>query len=242
MTNLLTRRLALFRIASVAGAASVAAAPTVMAAVQTKQTESRELVSLAQEVIDRANRCEKLKAIREEARAEVMSAWPSVPETLLAKAHDRWLGYEKVEDCDHKLLWPDLTKSPPRYHSVWNLTDKLENLPKRGGSELEKYQRQTVKRLLPIAKAYERDCKAACDAQDYETKVCEHEYAEWNVLEIMYEVAKIPSLTPDGITLKAQAYQACVAFGKEGKFQAAIHLGPSIAEDVCRVLSEGEEA
>jgi hypothetical protein len=44
-----------------------------------------------------------------------------------------------------------------------------------------------------------------------------------------------------GITIKAQAYQACAALGKEEPFQATIHLGPSIAEDVCRVLSEGEE-
>jgi hypothetical protein len=242
MPNLLTRRLALFRIASVVGASAVAAAPVALAAVQTKKTESRELISLGHELIDRANRCEKLKAIREEAKSAVMSKWPVVPEALLAKTHDRWLGYEKVEDCDHTLLWLDTTKSPPRYHTVWQLKDRLASLPKRGGSELEKYQRQTIKHLLPIAQAYEGDRKAACHAQDYENKVSEHERCEWSVQEIMYEVAKIPALTPDGITIKAQAYQACAALGKEGRFQASIHLGPSIAEDVCRVLSEGEEA
>jgi hypothetical protein len=43
-------------------------------------------------------------------------------------------------------------------------------------------------------------------------------------------------------SIKAQAYQACAALGQEGRFQASIHLGPSLAEDVCRVLSEGDEA
>ena len=55
-------------------------------------------------------------------------------------------------------------------------------------------------------------------------------------------IADVPALTPLGVTVKAQAYQACISLGKEAKFQAAINLGPSIASDICRVLSEGEEA
>jgi hypothetical protein len=45
MTNLLTRRLALFRIASVAGASAVATAPVALAAVQPKTPENPELLA-----------------------------------------------------------------------------------------------------------------------------------------------------------------------------------------------------
>jgi hypothetical protein len=43
MSDLLTRRLALFRLASVAGASAVAAAPVALAAVPPKTSENPEL-------------------------------------------------------------------------------------------------------------------------------------------------------------------------------------------------------
>jgi hypothetical protein len=55
MTNLLTRRLALFRIASVAGASAVAAAPVALAAVQPKTPENPELLAVGQGLIAVAN-------------------------------------------------------------------------------------------------------------------------------------------------------------------------------------------
>jgi hypothetical protein len=99
-----------------------------------------------------------------------------------------------------------------------------------------------IKRLLPIAAGYEGDCNAAKNAHDYQPITVAHETAQFSVQELLYKIGELPALTPDGITIKAQAYQVCAALGKEERFQATIRLGPSIAEDVCRVLSEGEEA
>jgi len=95
---------------------------------------------------------------------------------------------------------------------------------------------------LPIAADYEDDCNAAKNAQGYQLIAVAHQETQFRVQELLYKIGQLPALTPDGITIKAQAYQACAALGKEERFQATIHLGPSIAEDVCRVLSEGEEA
>ena len=69
------------------------------------------------------------------------------------------------------------------------------------------------------------DCYVPMDLQQY-------------VTEILRQISDPPALTPLGITIKAQAYQASAALGKEGRFQASIHLGPSIADDVCRILNE----
>jgi hypothetical protein len=88
MTNLLTRRLALFRIASVAGASAVATAPIALAAVQPKTPENPELLAVGQSLIAVADECVRLAHVRAEARAKVMSIWPALPPeiapTLLA--------------------------------------------------------------------------------------------------------------------------------------------------------------
>jgi hypothetical protein len=95
---------------------------------------------------------------------------------------------------------------------------------------------------LPIAADYERDCDAAKNAHGYQPITVAHGRAQFGVQELLHKIGNLSALTPDGITIKAQAYQACAALGKEERFQATIHLGPSIAEDVCRILSEGDEA
>ena len=53
--------------------------------------------------------------------------------------------------------------------------------------------------------------------------------AEFLVEENLRSIVDVPVLTPLGVTIKAQADKACVSLGKEGSFQAGIHLGPSIA-------------
>jgi hypothetical protein len=122
------------------------------------------------------------------------------------------------------------------------LSTTIERGGARGGTAAEKRERQFLKRLLPIAAGYDGDCDAAKNAHDYQPITVAHKTAQFRVQELLYKIGELPALTPDGITIKAQAYQACAALGKEERFQATIHLGPSIAEDVCRVLSEGEEA
>jgi hypothetical protein len=104
MTNLLTRRLALFRIASVAGASAVAAAPVALAAVQPKTSENPELLSAGQALIATANECIRLAQLRAEARAKVMSIWPVLPPEVRVGKYRELIGTDNEADCDGEAL------------------------------------------------------------------------------------------------------------------------------------------
>jgi hypothetical protein len=245
MSNLLTRRLALFRIASVAGATAVASAPVALAAVQPKTLENPDLLADGQNLIATAEECVRLGDIRIQARAQVMSIWPALPPEIRTGKYSEQIGTDNEADCDGENL--NRGGEGPRsiynhYHSPHRLNERLAKLPHRGGTAAEKRERQTIKRLLPIANGYEHHCEAAKNAHDYQSIMMAHRKAQFRVQQLLYKIGDLPALTPDGITIKAQAYQACAVLGKERRFQATIHLGPSIAEDVCRVLSAGNEA
>ena len=245
MTNLLTRRLALFRIASVTGAVAVAAAPVAIAAEQPNRPENPELLTLGQSLITKSEECIRLRQIRADARAQVMSLWPSLPREIRPCGYSEQVGTENEADCDGEPLNRGgryHLSHYEHYHSTHYLNERLTELPERGGTAAEKRERQALKRMLPIAGAYEAATAATMAAYDYTAKSQAVGVAEWQVQEAMYKIAGLPALTPLGITIKAQAYQACATLGKEGRFQASIHLGPSIANDVCRILSEGDEA
>ncbi len=244
MTNLLTRRLALFRIASAAGASAVAAAPVAIAAVQPKAPENPELLAAGQALIAEADECIRLAHVRAEARAKVMSVWPELPQAIrVGKYRDR-IGTDNEADCDGEALnrgGPYHRSIYDHYHSTYHLNERLAELPVRGGTAAEKRTRQAIKRLLPIAVSYENDCDAAKATHNYEAIAVAHEIAQHSVQQLLYKIEGLPAHTPDGIAIKAQAYQACAILGKEQCHLATMLLGPSIAEDVCRVLSEGEE-
>jgi hypothetical protein len=245
MTNLLTRRLALFRIASVVGASAVAAAPLALAAVQSKTPENPELLAAGQDLIAAADKCVRLGQERAEARTKVMSIWPELPPEIRVGKYREHIGTDNEADCDGEPLnrgGPYHLSTYNHYHSTYHLNERLTELPVRGSTAAEKRARQVIKRLLPIAAGYENDCNAAKNAHGYDPLSVAHRETQFRVQELLYEIGSLPALTADGITIKAQAYQACSALGKEERFKATIHLGPSIAEDVCRVLAEGDEA
>jgi len=238
MTNLLTRRLALFRIASVAGASAVAAAPVALAAVQPNAPENPELLAAGQGLIAEADECVRLAHARAEARASVMSAWPALPPEIRAGKYEQ-IGTDNEADCDGEPLnrgGPYHQSIYEHYHGTCHLNERLAELPARGGTAAEKRERQTIMRLLPIAAGYDEACNAAKDAYSYQQLVTANGEAQFRVQELLSKIGRLAALTPDGITIKAQAYQAVAAIGKEERFQATIHLGPWIAEDVCRVL------
>jgi hypothetical protein len=245
MSNLITRRFALFRIASAGAAAAVATAPVALAAVQPKKPENPELLAAGQSLILVASECLQLAHERAKAREKVMSVWPALPGDICIGKYRKQIGTDNEADCDGEALnrgGPYHLSVYNHYHSTHHLTERLAELPTRGGTAAEKRERQTIKRLLPIAAGYEHDCDAAKNAHGYQHITAAHETAQFSVEELLHQTGNLSALTPDGITIKAQAYQACSALGKEERFQATIYLGPSIARDVCRILSEGDEA
>ena len=125
------------------------------------------------------------------------------------------------------------------YISVKILFAHLEEIKDDTGKAAVR-QRQIVDKLLPLAIAYDQACEAALIASAYAAKVAAVSEADYRMDCLKRELADTPAQTPLGITIKAQAYQASSALGREGVFQASIHLGPSIADDVCRILSEAD--
>jgi hypothetical protein len=174
-----------------------------------------------------------------------MSIWPALPPKIRFGKCREQIGTDNEADCDGEALncgGPNYLSIYNHYHSTYHLNERLAELPARGGTAAEKRARQVIKRLLPIAAGYENDCNAAKIAHGYDPISVAHREAQFRVQELIYKIGSLSALTADGITIKAQAYQARTALGKDQRFQATIRLGPSIAENVCRVLAEGDEA
>lgn len=247
MTNLLTRRLALFRIATAGTVAAVAGVPVALAAVQPTSPESADLIRFGDDLIAAAKVLGLRNAELAASRTACDSLWPVVPHGLYVnRSFGPWCDSRQERDCAHMALprvHPGAEYAWPReFHHAEAIRKTLEALPNKGGTPSQKLDRTRATALLPLAVAYEAECAEALATTDFDAKVNAQSNAEFQVDQLLRSVSDTPSRSPLGITIKAQCYQACAAIGKEGRFQAAIHLGPSIAADVCHVLSEGDEA
>ena len=245
MNNPITRRFALFRIAGAGTAAAVAAAPTAIAAIQPMRPESAELIRLGDELLAAAKQFTVCDEARSSAKAECDRLWPEVPWQLYAVNVGSRFDYQAERDCDDEPISRTITgrKFPLLidYVGTNDLQDKIVDLPESDKSDDERERRQYLQSLLALAIEYDQKRAAALAGTDYESAVSAWYQAEDAVSQLLRQIAGVPAFTPIGISIKAQAYQACAVLGKEGRFQASKFLGPSIADDVCRVLSEGEE-
>ena len=249
MSNPITRRFALFRIASVGAATAVAAAPVAIAAIQPKNSESADLIRLGDDMTAAAKHFAACDAARSAAKMKCDELWPMVPHELFAVNVGSRFDYQAERDCDDKPISRTIKgrKFPLfiDYVSARILQDRIAELPELDTSDRQREDRQRLESLLAFAVDYDQKRAAALEATNYEAVVSAWYQAEFAVTQLLRQIADTPALTPLGITIKAQAYQASAAsaaLGKEGRFQASIHLGPSIADDVCRILSEGDEA
>ena len=242
MSNPITRRFALFRIASVTGAAAVAAAPVAIAAIQPKSPESAELIHVRDELTAAVKQFSICEENRANAKRECDRLWPQVPEELYAPTYR---GYQTERDCDDKPIdraHSDKTFPYARdYFSAEIIREKLADLPVKDGTAGERHWRVYLKYLLPKATAYDDACAQALAATNYQETVSTWYAAEFAVHQLLKQMADIRSITPLGVSIKAEAYQSCAKLGKESQLQASMHLGPSIAGDVCRVLLEGDD-
>jgi hypothetical protein len=135
MSNIITRRLALFRIASAGTASAVATAPVAIAAVQPKTSESPELIQLGQHLVATAQECLRLRKVRDDARAMVMASWPPCPEDICAGKSSIQAEAENATDCDGEPLnrgGPYALSVYKHYHSAENISARLAELPARG--------------------------------------------------------------------------------------------------------------
>lgn len=242
---MITRRLALFRLAAASAVTAAVAAPAVLMAVQPKNPENLELIKLGKRMTKLDGICRQRSQDLAKARAAYEAACPKIPERLMENRRTRrFLQSEKIRDYDGKIVWDySLTPEPQRYHTLYNLQSTLEPLEEQGLDNLsdgEKMLRQFVLQLIPIAEQYEQgvaDAAKACGLPEASAK-------HLKVAEVIYKVSErigaISAATPEGITIKAQAYETLSA--AKGNDYANSLIAPGLAADVCRILSEGGEA
>jgi hypothetical protein len=109
--------------------------------------------------------------------------------------------------------------------------------------EDEREARDYLRDRLTIAEQYEAGLESAAEQSAY-PKVSSAHYLACCALEnVVRRISAIQSRTPEGITIKALAYDAWARSGHDrgGQF-AAVIIGPGLAADVCRILAEGDEA
>jgi hypothetical protein len=244
--QMITRRLALFRIASVSAVATVATAPVAMAAIQPTAPENPTLLRLGRRLSQLNKLCQhRLKAVAA-ARAAYEAACPPLPEELLVTRYSKDLADSEQEtDVDGKLVWPsDPHKPPRRYHAADALQRGLDEW--EGYSDREPEEEEIVSYLgvrLRIAKSYEEAVERALEQSGYGRASGAHTLAAYAVENLGRRIAAIPAVTTEGVTIKAMAYEAWAnSGGDHADYRASLVIGPGLAKDICRVLSGGEEA
>jgi hypothetical protein len=245
---MLTRRLALFRIASASAVAATAAAPVAIAAIQPSVAEDPVLLYLGRKVAKLDAICQHRKNAKAAARTAYETVALALPDELIVTRYSKGLGDSEYEtDCEGEDVWPsDPHKGPRRYHSSDNIRRGLEEWADLDEDDLvedERAARDYLQHRLPIAEQYEAGLESAAEQSDYPKASGDHYLACYALEKIVGRIAKLSSRTPEGITIKAQAYEAWLRSGHDrGQQFAAVIIGPGLAADVCRVLSEGGEA
>ncbi|MET4512567.1 hypothetical protein [Bradyrhizobium sp. I1.7.5] len=244
---MITRRLALFRIAASSAVAATAAAPVVMTVVQAKTTEAPELVRLGRKIKKLDAICQHRKEAKALALAAYETAAPVLPNDLLVTAYSRDLAEsERETDCDGANVYPIGHAPQRRYHPSYYLRDALDDWAGMDENDLDEAEREArdyLSRLLPIAEAYERSCKDALAISGIRKASGSHFKATEALGRLCQRLAEIPALTTEGITIKAEAYDAWKRSGCERAEQfGALVMGPGLAADICRVLSGSDEA
>ncbi|OSI68891.1 hypothetical protein [Bradyrhizobium canariense] len=243
---MITRRLAIFRIA--ASSAVAAAAPAVLAAGKPKAAEHPTLIRLGRRMENLDKICQHRKAAKATARAAYDRLRPDLPEALLVTPYSRNLADSEQEtDLHGKLVWPSDPDRGPRSHHTANYLrlalDEWAELEEGELDEEERTGRDYLRQRLPLAERYEAELHAVDERSGYTTASGAHDLACYAMEKLVRRIAAIPALTPEGITIKAQAYDAWMRSGDEmAQDFAAFIMGPGIIGDICRVLSEAGEA
>ncbi|MGR4932672.1 hypothetical protein ACIPUD_38720 [Bradyrhizobium sp. CAR08] len=243
---MITRRLAIFRIA--ASSAVAAAAPAVLAAGKLKAAEDPTLILLGRRMENLDRICQHRKAAKTAARAAYDRLRPDLPEALLVTRYSRNLADSEQEtDQDGKLVWPsDPNRGQRSHHTANYLRLGLQEWADLDEDELDEEERggrDYLRQRLPLAERYDAELHAADEQSGYTMASGAHDLACYAMEKLARRIATVPALTPEGITIKAQAYDAWMRSGDErAQDFASIIMGPGIIGDICRVLSEGGEA
>lgn len=236
---MITRRLALFRIASTSVAAAAVTTPVALAAVQPKSPENPVLVRLGAHLIKLQRIYRHRKAEMAKARAAYEAMRPELPDLIRRDNQtERFISSEQLRDCEEKPVWPD-GEQPVRYYPVHNIRFSIETAEERWGKDADVVH-PFLEQVLAVAEQYEQDDMAAKQACGVPTAAERLYYVEDAVDEVADRIGGIASVTAEGITIKAMAYEVLTEV--KGTAYANHAIASGLAADVCRILSEGGEA
>jgi len=244
---MISRRLALFRIASASAAATVASATTA-ALLPPRSAETAALLHCGARLDRWLPACRASVLAKAEATVRYKASQPAIPEAMISTKETRtFISDEREIDWFGNGIWPSDPHAPPRRihyaHNAKQALERFDGIPDDDLTDELREEKEHCQYILEVAERYHEQDNAAAAASDI-SQASERWFRTCHVLQrLLLRMTKLPALTPEGITIKARAYQAFVECcdPDSHRWMAGV-IGASLCEDISRVLTEGEEA
>jgi hypothetical protein len=224
MTTLLSRRLFLRKAASTLPAVVVTAVPTVTA-IAAEVVDP--IAAMGPEVDQAKNAVQAAQAALEKAVATFEAICPMPSKELIAEPTS-WLRSFAVDEVDarynRRIRQGEMT--PLRIAHSQPMRDRLDRLDKRT------IEARGLKRLIPIAEAYEAAFEAARETSGMDAVESDLSLAEWQVESVIATMSETAATSLAGVGVKAQAILAFAELGPDLAFRARNNISTPLAEDV----------
>jgi hypothetical protein len=178
--------------------------------------------------VDQAkNAVQAAQAALDKAVATFDAICPMPPEELIAEPTS-WLRSFAVDEVDaryNRRIRPS-EMTPLRIAHSQPMRDRLDGLDKRTN------EARQLKRLIPIAEAYEAAFEDARETSGMDAVGSDLSLAEWQVETVIATMSETPATALAGLGVKAQAILAFAELGPELAFRARNNISTALAEDV----------
>jgi hypothetical protein len=233
MTTLLSRRLFLQKAASTLPAVIVTAAPVVTAIA----AETIDPIAAMGPAVEKAAAgFQRAQANLQAAAAHFEAASPVPPDDLVTSSTGWLCSFAEGErDAYYKpRIRPGRATSLLVAHSQ-PMRYRRDTLDKRI------WEARELKRLIPIAEAYEGEVEALREISGLNAAEVEFSNAEWQAETVIVALSETAATSLAGLGVKARAIQMFADMGADISFRARNRIGPVLAQDVAAFVATGRE-
>jgi hypothetical protein len=103
------------------------------------------------------------------------------------------------------------------------------------------WEARELKRLIPIAEAYEGEVEALREISGLNAAEVEFSSAEWQAETVIVTLSETAATSLAGLGVKARAIQMFADMGADMSFRARNQIGPVLAHDVAAFVAAGGE-